>query len=238
MTQGTYWLVGVVTSAALAVAACSNDPTGPDYNPEIPTAWAQAVTNPYYPLVPGTTYQYSDETAEGLETITVEVTDQTKTINGVGATVVRDRAFLEGELIEDTQDWFAQDSDGNVWYLGEDTKEYENGQVVSTAGSWEWGVDGALPGIIMWADPATHVGEEYRQEFYRGEAEDFAKVIAVDQSVTVPHGSFTGCIKTEDWTPLEPGVLENKYYCPDIGLALEEKEGGEVLVELVEVTGP
>jgi hypothetical protein len=223
----------------VVVTACSNDPTGPGYSPDIPAAWAASVTNQFYPLVPGTTYQYEGQTPDGLETITIEVLPQTKTINGVVATVVRDRAFLDGELIEDTQDWFAQDAEGNVWYLGEDTKEYENGQVVGTAGSWEWGVDGALPGVVMWADPAAHVGEEYRQEFYQGEAEDWGKVIAVDQGVTVPHGSFTGCIKTEDWSGLEPSVREHKTYCPDLGLTLEEKVSGEdELVELVDVTGP
>jgi hypothetical protein len=228
-----------IAAAELLVPACSNDPTGPAYNPEIPAAWASAVTNQYYPLTPGTAYQYEGDTPDGVETITIEVLPQTRTINGVVATVVRDRAFLDGELIEDTEDWFAQDADGNVWYLGEDTKEYENGQVVSTEGSWEWGVDGALPGIVMWADPAAHTGEEYRQEFYEGEAEDWGKVTALDEAVTVPYGSFTACIKTEDWSGLEPTVRENKHYCPGIGLTLEEQvAGGGERVELVELTGP
>ena len=101
------------------------------------------------------------------------------TISGVTATVVHDQVFLDGELTEDTFDWYAQDADGNVWYLGEDSREIENGQVVSTEGSWEWGVDGALPGIIMWADPADHMNEEYRQEYLKGVAEDLAKVVAL-----------------------------------------------------------
>jgi hypothetical protein len=129
--------------------------------------------------------------------------------------------FLNGTLIEDTQDWFAQDAAGNVWYLGEDTKEYENGRVVSTEGSWEWGKDGALPGVIMWADPAAHIGEAYRQEFYRGKAEDWGKVLAVSQTVSVPFGNFSGCIRTEDWNGLESGTHEQKYYCPQIGFVLE-----------------
>jgi hypothetical protein len=230
-------LMATLAVGAMLALGCSSDPTGPEYNPDIPAAWAAAITNQYYPLVPGTTHQYEGQTPDGLETITIEVSNLTKTINGVVATVVRDRAFLDGELIEDTEDWFAQDGDGNVWYLGEDTKEYENGQVVSTAGSWEWGVDGALPGIIMWADPAAHASEEYRQEFYRGEAEDWAKVVAVNESVTVPYGSFTGCLKTEDWSGLDPTLREYKYYCPDIGLTLEtQAPGGEEPVELVAVT--
>jgi hypothetical protein len=222
----------LLTAAGLLTSSCSSDPTGPEYNPEIPATWTTAITNQFYPLIPGTTYQYAGETPEGTETITIEVLDRTRTINGVVATVVSDRAFLNGELIEDTEDWFAQDQAGNVWYLGEDTKEYEDGQVVSTDGSWEWGIDGALPGIIMWADPAAHVGEEYRQEFYPGEAEDLAKVIATDQSVSVTRGNFTGCISA-----LEPGILEHKTYCPEVGLVLEEKvQGDEGRVELTDIT--
>ncbi|MGH7586710.1 MAG: hypothetical protein ACREMH_10715, partial [Gemmatimonadales bacterium] len=170
--------------AALVVPACSEDdpagPDGPDYDPEIPAAWAAAVDNSWFPLQPGTTWEFSADTDDGLETVVVEVLAETRTINGVVATVVRDREYLDGELKEDTHDWYAQDAAGNIWYLGEDTKEIEDGSVVSTEGSWEWGVDGALPGIIMWADPAAHVGEEYRQEFYEGEAEDWGKVVALN----------------------------------------------------------
>lgn len=226
--------------AALVVPACSDDPSGPaepEYDPEIPAAWAAAVSNAFFPLEPGTTYEFSADTDEGLVTVVVEVLAETRTINGVVATVVRDREYLDGELVEDTRDWFAQDDAGNVWYLGEDTKEIEDGNVVSTEGSWEWGVDGALPGIIMWADPAAHVGEEYRQEFYEDEAEDWGKVVALDQAVNVPWGDFTGCIRTEDWNDLEPGVLEDKYYCAGLGVALEVEQDG-TRVELVDVTGP
>lgn len=230
--------LATVALAGFSASACGNDPTAPAYDPDLPTAWASAVTNPYYPLVPGTVYRYEGETADGVETVIFEVFDQTRMVSGVNATVVRDRAFLDGELIEDTEDWFAQDTEGNVWYLGENTKEFENGQVVSTAGSWEWGVDGALPGIIMWADPAAHVGEEYRQEFYEGQAEDISKVVGLSESVDVPYGSLTGCVRTEDTTPLEPAVLENKYYCGGVGTVLEVAvESGE-RIELVEVTGP
>ncbi len=212
---------------AAAAVSCSSSPTGPDYNPVLPTAWASAVTNQFFPLVPGTVLQYSGQTPEGLETIRVEVLSGTRMVHGVAATIVRDRVYLAGQLIEDTYDWYAQDAAGNVWYLGEDSKEIENGRVVSTEGSWEWGVDGALPGIIMWATPSAHIGEEYRQEFYEDEAEDFAKVLAVDQTVVVPFGTFTGCIKTEDWNALEPGPRENKFYCPQIGMTLEIGGGGE-----------
>ena len=231
-------MLSVVAVAAEGCDGSSTGPARPDYNPQIPTDWVSAVTNPYFPLVPGTTYQYQSHTDQGLETITVEVLQNTRLVNGVAATVVRDRVYLNGELIEDTDDWYAQDGAGNVWYLGENSKEIENGQVVSTEGSWEWGVDGALPGIIMWADPAAHVGEEYRQEFYEGEAEDFGKVVDLDQNVDVPFGSFTGCIKTEDRNALEPDELENKYYCRQIGVVLEVSGNGGERVELVNVTTP
>ena len=130
-----------LTAILVAAAACSNSPTGPAYNPQIPTNWAANVTNPYFPLVAGTTYQYQGQTSDGLETTTVEILPGTRLVNGVAATAVHDRVYLNGNLIEDTYDWYAQDSVGNVWYVGEDSKEIENGQVVSTAGSWEWGVD-------------------------------------------------------------------------------------------------
>jgi hypothetical protein len=147
--------------------------------------------------------------------------------------------FTGGELTEDTFDWYAQDADGNVWYLGEDSREIENGEVVSTEGSWEAGVNGAQAGIIMWADPGAHIGEEYRQEFAEGEAEDVGKVISVGESVTVPFGSFTGCIKTEDRNLLESGSTENKLYCPDAGTVLEfPVQSSSDRTELVGLTGP
>jgi hypothetical protein len=156
-----------------------------------------------------------------------------RVVNGVSATEVWDRVYLDGELIEETYDWYAQDVDGNVWYLGEDTKEYENGVVKSTKGSWEWGVGGALPGIIMWADPSAYLNEAYRQEFKEGVAEDWGKVIALNEAVTVPAGSFTGCVKTEDWNALESG-REHKYYCSGYGVVLEVgKKGTGTRTELV-----
>ncbi|MFN0150094.1 MAG: hypothetical protein ACKVU1_05180 [bacterium] len=231
--------------AAIAVTACGKNSTGPnndgnggDYDPVIPTSWASAVTNAYFPLVPGTTFEYEAETDEGTETIAVEVLSATRVVSGVTATIVRDRVYLDGELIEDTFDWFAQDAAGNVWYLGEDSKEIENDEVVSTEGSWEWGVDDALPGIIMWADPAAHIGETYRQEFYEGEAEDFGKVVAVNEAVTVPQGSFAGCVKIEEWSGLEPGVFEHKYYSPLVGKVLGTHVGVDERVELVELIAP
>lgn len=235
-------LAAALLAISLMVQACGDsddDGTGgPDYDPVIPTNWAGSVTNGYFPLAPGTIWEYEGATSEGVETIRVEVLAQTRLVNGVTATVVRDRVYLDGELKEDTDDWYAQDADGNVWYLGESTKEYEGGAVVSTEGSWEWNVDDALPGIIMWADPSAHIAEDYRQEFYEDEAEDWARVDLVNQTIDVPYGPLTGCVQTFDWSGLEPGSGERKFYAPGLGLALEVAPGSGERVELVRLTRP
>jgi hypothetical protein len=224
----------------MLAASCSDSSTGPTQSiPFDPSKFVSGVTNPLLPWSPGT-INYYEGVSDGLaQTDSVETTSETKTILGVEATVVHDRVYTDGELTEDTFDWYAQDQDGNVWYLGEDTKEMENGQVVSTEGSWEAGVNGAEAGILMWGDPAAHIGEEYRQEFSKGVAEDFGKVVAVDQSVTVPYGTLTGCVKTEDRSALEPDVVENKFYCPGIGVTLEQGvQGSTDRNELVAVLVP
>ena len=191
------------------------------------------VDNPYFTLTPGTTFTYEGETEDGTEKNIVIVTDETEEILGINATVVWDRVWLEDELIEETFDWYAQDKEGNVWYLGEDSKEYENGEVVSTEGSWEAGVDGAKPGIIMEADP--QVGDSYKQEYYVGHAEDQAEVVSLNEEVTVPFGTFTNCLQTSDSTPLEPTTGdEDKYYCTDVGgvvleVAIDSGERSELV---------
>src|SRR5919197_5189741 len=141
-----------------------------------------------------------------------------KVILGVTCIEVRDRVWND-ELIEDTRDWYAQDKEGNVWYFGENAKEIDHGLVVSLEGSWTAGVDFAKPGIIMEAHPAT--GDFYRQEFSLGTAEDVAKVVSVDQDVSVPAGKFDDCLKTKDTSPLDPGVVEFKFYAPGVGQVLE-----------------
>ena len=143
------------------------------------------------------------------------VTSDTKKVMGVECVVVDDKEWEDGKLIEKTYDWFAQDNKGTVWYFGEDTKEYENGKVVSTKGSWEAGVDGAKPGIIMQADPK--VGQSYYQEYYPGEAMDKARVLSFNASVRVPYGSFDEVLETKEWTPLQPGFSEKKYYVRGVG---------------------
>lgn len=210
-------------------------PEGNEYNPVIdPADFVTTIDNPYFPLVPGTTYTYQGETEESIEEIKVFVTHETKNILGISCIVVRDTVTVDGELVEDTYDWYAQDEEGNIWYMGEDSKEYENGEVVSTEGSWEAGVDGAKPGIIWQADP--QVGGSYRQEYYAGEAEDMAEVISLDESITVPYGTYNNTIQTQEWTPLEPNVLEYKYYASGVGMVLEVNPDTGERVELVDIS--
>jgi hypothetical protein len=228
---------GVAVLAAAALA-CGSNSTGPAYDPDIPTEWAPVVTNPFFPLTPGAVYRYRAVTGDGVETTRVEVLSDTRTIMGVSATIVHDQVALDGDLIEDTFDWYAQDGAGNVWYLGEDSREMEHGQVVSTQGSWEWGVNGALPGVIMWADPSAHMSEEYRQEYSKGVAEDLAIVATLNESVEVPAGSYSGCLKTRERNALESGSTEFKYYCQGVGTVLETDGSGGQRDELQAVTGP
>jgi hypothetical protein len=207
------------------------------YDPEIdPQDFVAVVDNPYFPLIPGRTLVYEKMTPEGLERVRVTTTHDTIEILGVTCTVVRDVETLDDEVIEDTLDWFAQDVQGNVWYFGEISREYEDGRLVSLDGSWKAGEDGAMPGIIMLAAPA--VGDVYRQEFYLGEAEDAAAVIATGQGVSVAYGAFTDCVVTEDFTPLEPGNLEEKSYAPGIGLIAELDPSSGERLELIDVIYP
>lgn len=230
-----------ISLASLALAGCSDDDFAVSPNqsdPWIVTAkpkdFDTRVDNPFYPLPVGAKWTYATETDDGLEVIVVEVLPETKDVAwGVTATVVRDTVTLDGVLIEDTFDWFAQDKDGNAWYFGEDTCAFEDDVCVDKAGSWEAGVDGALPGIAMLALPKR--GDMYYQEFFRDVAEDFAEVESINASAEVPVGSFTGCVRTRDTTSLEPNLVELKTYCGGLGLVLEEEE--DTRVELQELTG-
>ncbi len=209
---------------------------GGRYEPDVdPANFGGPIDNPYLPFLPGARWVYEGMSEDGLERIEVAVSDERRQVMGIDAVVVRDTVTLDGEVIEDTYDWYAQDSEGNVWYLGEDSKEYESGQVTSTKGSWEAGVDGALPGIVMQATP--EVGQAYRQEFYEGEAEDLAEVLRLDGSETVDGQAYEDLLVTEEWNPLEPEVVEEKSYAQGIGMVLEVKTvGGDERVELIEFT--
>jgi len=204
------------------------------YAPEIdPADFTSDVDHPFFPLVPGMTRTYEKSTDEGLEVVEVTALRDTKQIAGVECRVVRDRVTLDGELIEDTFDWFAQDLAGNVWYFGELAMDYEDGELVSLDGSWRAGEDGAHAGIIMAASPLP--GQTFRQEYYLDEAEDVGTVVALGVDVSVPFGDFAGCIQTEDYTPLEPDAREHKFYAMGVGPVLEvDLDSGERL-ELVDV---
>src|SRR5215203_1997754 len=207
-------LSAIVGSVVVLMAGCTSSSSQEHkaYTPHInPSEFTTKIDNEYFPMKPGTTFLYEGKG----ECDEMSVTHQTKKVMGVQCVVVDDRAWEEGKLIERTYDWFAQDKEGSVWYFGEDTKEYKNGKVVSTKGSWEAGVDGAKPGIIMQAHPK--VGQSYRQEYYKGEAEDTAKVQSLNDSVTVPYGSFDHVLVTKEWTPLEPSYSEHKYYARGVG---------------------
>lgn len=198
---------------------------GGDYQPEIdPAAFVETIDNPYMPFLPGSRWVYEGTSGGEEEHIEVVVTDERREVMGVSTVVVRDTVTIGGELVEDTYDWFAQDAEGNVWYFGEEVEDYENGEVVSTAGSWEAGVGGALPGIVMPAHPT--VGDSFRQEYLQGEAEDMFEILATDGSIEVPYSDLTGVVSTEDWSPLEPEVIEVKYYAPGVGLVAEEHTAG------------
>ena len=242
--------------AVMALAGCSNGGGATRSAPLAPSAQSLAanpsetriiipfaasnftggVPNPLFPLVPGTTYTYRHETPDGLETNTVEVTHDSKLIAGVTTTVIHDRVYLEGALSEDTFDWYANDKDGNVWYFGEDTKTIAGGVVTSTEGSWEAGQGNAKAGIIMLAHP--HMGDVYSQEDAPGVVADMARVKGLNETATVPYGTFTGCLKTQEWTPIEPGNRANKFYAAGIGTVLEVENRNGGRVELVSVTGP
>ena len=163
----------------------------------------------------------------------MRVTHRTRVIDGARCAAVDDRLYLSGWLEERTTDWYTQDRHGNVWYYGERTAELDrNGNVKTTEGSWTAGVDGAKPGIFMYADPK--VGQSARQEYLKGQAEDHFQVVRLDVPVTVPYGSSQHTLLTKEWTPLEPGVLDRKYYLSGIGTVLEQTvKGGAERNELV-----
>jgi hypothetical protein len=176
------------------------------------------IDNAYWPMARGSRWVYRETDGEGgVQRVEVAVTDRTKTILGIQATVVHDVVSEDGEVIEGTFDWYAQDRWGNVWYLGEDTKEYDKGKV-STEGSWEAGVDGAQAGVMLPGSP--EVGHVYRQEYYEGEAEDAGEILSLEEQVEVPFGSYQDVLMTKDYTPLEPDVLEHKFYAQGIGPVL------------------
>lgn len=214
----------------LVIAAIALPPPLP-----APSEFAPRVDNPWFPLRPGTTYVYRGRKDGEPSRDRMRVLRRTRTILGVRATVVSDRLYLDGKLEERTRDWYAQDRRGNVWYLGEATAELNpDGSVRTREGSWQAGVDGARAGIFMPAHP--HRGQSGIQEMYEGEAEDHFRVLDLDAIVETRAAVTSRALLTREWTPLEPGVVDHKYYVKSIGTVLEETvKGGDELNELVAV---
>jgi hypothetical protein len=229
-------LVASASLTWLAGTGCHHASTAPIYSPHIdPANFVAAIDNPLLPFTPGTVLRYEGTSGGEPQVNTVTVTHETRGIIGVTCVVVADSVFTGVQLVEATLDWYAQDRDGNVWYFGEDSKEYQNGVLVSTEGSWLAGVDGAKPGIVMEADPK--VGDSYRQEYQKDVAEDQAQVLSLGEQVTVPFGSYAQCPETKEWTRLEPGVVEHKYYARSVGMLKSVMvAGGSDQSELVSVT--
>jgi len=222
----------VVATGVVLVGASLADQTQPTFDPG---NFVAGVNHPFFPLQPGKTFHYTAQTADGTETEEMTVTNETKSIMGVSAMVVHDQVFLNGSLTEDTFDWYAQDRQGNVWYLGEDSRQFENGRQVGNEGSWEAGRQGAAAGVVMLADPQN--GDSYAQENAPGIAEDMAKVSSLKSVESVPYGTFSDLLETMEWSALNPGGKEHKFYARGIGLILEvSPKGGKERNELTSIT--
>jgi hypothetical protein len=236
--------IALVVGAALAAVASSHGAAtspprwalhGP-YSPTIdPASFVAGVDNRYFPLRPGTTFHYRGYSGDTAQTDDMLVTHRTKRVLGISCTVVRDTVSEQGRSVERTFDWYAQDTHGNIWYMGEDSLELENGRFVRASDSWEAGVKGAKPGIIMRGNPRP--GEVYRQEYYPpGGALDQARVLGIRRGITVPYRAYSRSLATVEWSPVEP-QLEEKWYAAGIGEIQEQVvQGAHERFQLVGIT--
>ena len=223
----------LIGTGALALGAGLGHAAAPK-----PSGFSARVDNPWFPLKRGSVYVYRGVKDGEPSREVLTVTHQTATIDGVPCVVVHDRLYVSGRLHERTTDWYTQDRQGNVWYYGEQTAELDRkGHVTSTEGTWQAGKDGAVPGIYMPAHPK--VGYAARQEFYKGHAEDHFQILDLHTSVKVPWGTSNQAVLTKEWTPLERGVIDHKYYVRGVGTVLEQAvKGGDERNELVSFKRP
>ena len=205
------------------------------YNPNIdPAEFSTNISNPLFNMPVGKLMVYEAKTEDGLERVEIRIRKDTRKIMGIETLIYNDRVFVDGTLVEETNDYLAQHKDGSVWYFGEVVDNYKDGKFLDHAGGWIAGEDGALPGIWVKANQA--VGDTYRMEFYKGIAEDMAEVVETGVTVKVSSGTYKNCTKVYEWTPLDADAKEHKYYCPDVGgQALAEHLVDKVRVELVKV---
>ncbi len=234
----TRWIATIVTAGLLVTWLAVGSASGGTSGGVDPADFMNPLPNGYFPLVPGTSTGTAGRKNDERFRERVVVTDRTREVAGVATTVIVDVLKVDGLLVERTKDWYAAANDGTVWYFGEDTAEYdESGQVISTEGSWEAGVDGAEAGIMMPAVPVPAVA--YRQEYYKGHAEDQGWVVERNAQVTVPYGHLEKTVRTLEWSRLEPRVVVVKFYAPGLGLVFERVlSGGAERLELVQVTPP
>jgi len=200
-----------------------------------PADFTTNIDNPYWPMRPGSHWVYRETENGETQRVDVTVTDKTKMLAGITARVVHDQVTRKCQVIENTLDWYAQDSHGNLWYLGEDTAEYENGKLKTKEGTWAAGVDGAEPGVVVPASPKQ--GMRYREEYYAGHAEDGAEVLSVNSQVQVPFGRFRNAVLTRNFSSIEPTVEEMKLYAKGVGPVMELLvSGGSGRTELLGYT--
>lgn len=222
----------LLAASALAVLALGGSTSASAASID-PSDFVSRIDNKYLPLVPGTVFHYRGETDGTPSTVTTTVTDRHKVIEGVRTLVVHDVDGEDGKTIEKTDDYYAQDKRGNVWYFGEDCVERDHGEWVRCDGSWQAGKHGAEPGIVMEADPQP--GDTYKQE-NAPNAQDTAQVLTLDASVSVPFGSFKHALKTQETSPLDPGVVEDKYYVACVGeVKSVVVQGGDEKSKLVSI---
>jgi hypothetical protein len=231
-------LVAVLLASMTGAGAAPRTSGGSAYEPVLdPANFVSVIDNPYFPLPIGRVLVYKGVRDGQKQIDTVTVTDQTKVLEGITATAASDVATTtSGDLLEKTTDWYAQDMQGNVWYMGEATKAYLPNGHVDTSGSWQSDVNDGEPGIVMEADP--QIPDAYRQEFLAGEAEDTAWITGRGGSVTIPYGTVHHVLTSLEHTALEPDVVDQKVYAPGLGIVTElTLAGGQEIAHLVKVTG-